>query len=357
MTPLQRRFIRRLLVGALAVLAVLAAADTGLWFFATTRLAHHLAAWQARSHTAGWTLSAGPPQRAGWPLAAAIVLPYPVLAGGATDLPGGLFWQAAQAELSLALLPPWRLTLRVTGPQRFRLATLAEFGFAADRFEVDVPLAPFQRNPGAQAHEAEFSAAGLRAALPTGELAIAAMALHAVTRPADASGEAALTLTGSARAIDLPPLPGGRPWPPGPYIASAAFDTAITGPVPRGSSLAARAASWRDGGGTLVVRHLALAWGPLGLTGSATMALDKRLQPTATAMASLAGYEAPLEALATSGLLAPRVVQAVKGVLGILARPPQDGSPPQVELPVTLQDRTLAAGPFPLLRLQEWVWR
>lgn len=354
MILLRSRFARRLLIGALASLGVLAAADTGLWFFATARLAHELAILQGRGRAAGWTLSAGPPQRAGWPFAAAIVLPDAGLAGGTNDLPGGLFWQAERAALSLALLPPWRLTLRVTGPQRLRLATLAEFGFTADRFELVLPFATLRS--GARARMADVAVAGLSATLPTGELSVSAIALHADTRPVEGSGETALTLTGRAEAIDLPLLPGGRPWPPGPHIAAASFDAVATGPVPRPGSLAARAAAWRDGGGTLLVRHLELGWGKLGLTGSATMALDGRLQPVGTAMVTLTGYDAPLEALASSGLLAPRAVQAIKGVLGILVRPSPDGGARQVDLPVTLRDRVLAVGPFPLLRLPESGW-
>ena len=160
----------------------------------------------------------------------------------------------------------------------------------------------------------------------------------------------------SAEDISLPPLPGGRPWPSGPDIASAAFDAALTGKLPGPGPVAARAAAWRDGGGTLALRHLALRWGKLGLSGSATMGLDDHLQPAGTATAALAGYDATLDALAASGTLAPRAVQAVKAVLAILARPPQGGGPRQVELPVTLHDRTLAAAGFPLLRLPEFLW-
>ncbi len=350
-----RPAVRRLLTGALASLAVLAAADTGLWVFATTRLESELAAWQASRRAAGWTASSGRPNRSGWPLAAAITVPDTVLSGGDADLPGGLSWQAAQAVLSVTVLHPWRLTIRFPGQQHLRLATFPDIGFTAEQFDLVLPLSTSGNDPAAPLPMGDLSAAGLRATLPTGALGIAALALHAATRPAATRGEAALNVTGSAQGITLPPLPGGRPWPPGPDIAAASFDAALTGPLPGPGPVAARAASWRDGGGTLVVRHLLLRWGPLDLSGSATMTLDNHLQPAGAATATLAGYDATLDAIASSGALAPRAVQAIKAVLAILARPAQ-GGPRQVELPVTLRDRTLAAGAFPLLRLPEFLW-
>ena len=358
MSPSPRRSVlRRLLIGGLVGLAVLAAADTGLWFLATSRLADEVTAWQARRQAAGWTVSSGPPVRAGWPLAAAVGLADPVLAGGAADLPGGLSWQASYAELSVSLLRPRRLVLRAGGWQRLRLASLPELGFVADRLEVTVPLDPGRRDAGRPGFAADLAVAGLRADLPGGALKIADLTLHADTWPAAARGEAALTVTGNATVIGLPMLPGGRPWPPGSRIDSAAFEAALTGPWTGAAAIAARVAAWRDAGGTLELRRLAVGWGALGVSGSASMAVDSTLQPIGDATVRLAGYDATLDGVAASGLLAPQTVQAVKGVLAILARPAGEDGTPQVELPVTLQNRTLAIGPFPLLRLAEWVWR
>jgi hypothetical protein len=343
-----RSAMRRLLFGTLVCLVVLAAAHTGLWWLATARLQDNLTAWQAQRRAAGWTTSTGPPARAGWPLAAAIELPDPAIAGGEADLPHGLAWRAEHAELSVALLRPLSLRIRVAGQQHLRLATLPEFGFTADRFELTVPLAP-----GLPSRAIDLAAVGLRAALSTGPLDIATLALRADTRLAS---EAALAVTGSAEAIRLPPLRSGRPWPTGPRIASVSFEGGLTRAWPESGTLAARAATWRDAGGTLEVRRLVLGWGPLGLAASATLAFDPRLQPMGDATARLVGYDTTLDALASSGVLPSRAVQAVEGVLAILVRPPEDGSAPQIELPLTLHDRALAVGPFPLLRLREWVW-
>jgi hypothetical protein len=343
---------RRLLIVALAILAVLAVAHTALWMIATARLQDELAGWQMRRRAAGWTAAAGQPVRAGWPFAAAVRLADPVLAGGDKDVPGGLSWHAGEAELAIALLRPDVLRVRLSGQQRLRLSTLPEFGFAADRFELTIPLNASSADRG----PLDLAATGLQVALSTGALDIAAIALHADTWPAAPPGQAALAVTCTAETINLPPLRHARPWPIGSHIAAASFEAALTGPWPGAGDVALRAASWRDAGGKLEVRRLALAWGALGLSASATAALDEQMQPMGAATARVQGYDAALHALVSSGVLGTRVAQAIGGVLGLLARPAEQGGAPQVEVPITLDNRTLSLGPFPLVRLREWVW-
>ena len=351
-SPPSRSAAHRALLSGLVLLVVLAVADTGLWWFATGRLETELATWQAQRRAAGWAVTAGQPERTGWPLTAAIQVTDVALAGGDADLPGGFAWRATRLELSVALLRPRLLNVRVAGDQRLRFAEVPEFGFTAERFEVAIPL-----DPGVPARSADLAATGLHATPPAGPCDIGTLAVHVDTRPAAAQGENGVILTASAEAIGLPPLPGDRPWPFGPRIASVSLDAALTGPLPGAPDLATRAAAWRDGGGTLVLRRLALGWGPLGLSGSATMALDEHMQPMGAATVRLVGYDATLDALVAAGAMAPRAAVAAKGVLTILARTPEGGGSPRVELPVTLQDRTLTAGRFPLLRLPQWVWQ
>ena len=51
-----------------------------------------------------------------------------------------------------------------------------------------------------------------------------------------------------------------------------------------------------------------------------------------------------------------RSAMAAGAVLALMARP-QPSGPPVVEVPLSLQDRTLSLGRIPLLRLPELVWR
>jgi hypothetical protein len=253
--------------------------------------------------------------------------------------------------VSVALLQPRLLSVRLAGEQRLRLSELPPFTFVATEFELTTPLAP--ASPVASAG---LTASGLRANLPTGPLEIAAVAAEGTLRPDAGKAEDAMTLSGSAEAIGLPPAPDGGPWPLGPRLASVSFDAALSGPLPSAPDLTTRATAWRDDGGRLVVHRLALGWGPLGLSGSATMALDEHMQPTAAATVRLVGYDATLDALASAGAITQHAALAAKAVLALLARRPDGGGAPTVELPLTLEDGTLSAGRFPLLRLPRFVW-
>jgi hypothetical protein len=104
------------------------------------------------------------------------------------------------------------------------------------------------------------------------------------------------------------------------------------------------------------LRKLDIAWGDVRLSGSATLALDPALQPMGAATARIAGYNAALDALVASGVLAPRAAVAARAVLALMARPTESG-PPVVEVPFSLQNRTLSLGRIPLVRFPELVWR
>ena len=134
------------------------------------------------------------------------------------------------------------------------------------------------------------------------------------------------------------------------------MDGALNGPVPRMPGLARRAAAWRDGGGTLELQHVAVGWGPLALTGSATLALDPKLQPMGAGNARIVGYAQSLDALGASGAIPPRAAFAAKALAGLIAATPENGGPSEIDVPLTLQDRTLAIRQFPLARVPSLAW-
>jgi hypothetical protein len=68
------------------------------------------------------------------------------------------------------------------------------------------------------------------------------------------------------------------------------------------------------------------------------------------------GYADTLDALATHGVISKSAATAAKAVLSLLANSPDDGSPPDVEVPLTLQYRTLSMRQIPLVRLPELDW-
>jgi len=328
---------------------VLVTGDTLYWWIAVNNLQHGFVAWVAESRAAGWSEQHSTPTRSGWPLAATLVVPTMSLGNGGPDGPGSLAWNAERLTLRVALLRPDLVEVEPAGRQRLRLAGGREVVFAAGQFSLAVPLQA-QPWPGF----ADLAVDRLRATTPTGDAAVDALRLHVDLRPDAPSGEAALTFALTAEGI-APPQ--GIAALLGPRIASLTAEGALNGSVPAGRSAEEQASAWRDGGGSLEIRRLSLVWGPLDLTASATLALAEQLQPMGAGKARVVGYAETLDALAARAAISRSAAIAAKAVLSLLAHNPEDGSPPDVEVPLKLEFRTLSMRQVPLVRLPEVDWQ
>jgi hypothetical protein len=350
----------RLWLPGLAI-PLLFAAHTLYWRYAVQQLRSGLSCWTEQRRAEGWIVSTGAAVVGGWPLAATISLPNASLKGGDPAIPGGLAWSADRAELRVPLLRPRHLVLSTEGMQHLRLAGGPEIAFTADRLRAELPLLA-----DTPIHTAEILGSNVRISLPSTEgttpertrdqgLTLGLVQAQWEARPAALPGEPALSLHLSVEAISLPP---GERWPLGGRISSLSLEGAVQGPVPNMTlSLAQRAAAWRDGGGTLSIGHMSLGWGPLGLSARATLALDDQLQPMGTGSARLVGYAETLTALAENGVITPHAATAVRALLALIAKVPEEGGQAEVEMPFTLQDRTLSIRQIPLERLPAWVLR
>lgn len=354
---LSRRRVWPWLVAALLAVAVLHGA---LWWAATTRLEQALESTVVRMRADGWTVSHGTPRRAGWPLAAALDVPDVSLAGPVGTIPGGVAWQTPLLRGEWRPLQPRQLLLQAFGTQRLRLGPTASAELTADALQAVLPLVA----PGSP-RQAMLTGTDVRLTGEGWTEAATIAALHVgLEEPgpvrSEGSGpvEAApprRSLHVAAEEITLPALPAGARWPLGPRIATLSLDAAATGPlhVPGGRE---GAEAWRAGGGAFRLERLALAWGPLNLTASATLGLDAALQPAGSGEIALTGYEATLDALVSTGVMNARGAIATKSVLALLARPGAGGGPARVEVPLTLKERVLSAGGFALTRLPPWNW-
>ncbi len=339
---------------AAVLVLVVIAGHTLLWRWAEQRLREGFDGWAQERRAAGWSVQVGEPVESGWPLAAQLVVKQVAVEGGQNDLPGGFAWTAERITLSIGLLRPRLLTVVPDGAQSLRVGSWPAIPYKADALRVEVPL-----EPGMPARAADLFGSGLRAGVPAGRerepraLTVGLLRGHAAARPGAAASEPALTVQASVEAVALPP---GVAWALGPRISSASLEGVLTGPIPRTAGLSRRAMSWRDGGGSLEVERLALGWGPLGLTGSATLALDAHLQPMGTANAKVIGYAESLDVLSAAGALNPRAALAVKALAGLIAATPEGGGPPEVDVPLTLQDRMLSVRQIPITRMPAMQW-
>lgn len=151
-------------------------------------------------------------------------------------------------------------------------------------------------------------------------------------------------------------LPEQADSPLGREIQSVSFASTVIGPLdfdrwPQGLL------RWRDRGGVLEIKRLAAGYGPVSFTGDGTVALDNAGQPEGALTLQVQGLLEAVDAFQSHGLIGPQEALGVKFLWSALARQPQDGGPPVISVPMTVQDRFLAVGPLRLVRLPEIDWR
>lgn len=340
-----------LLVAGLPLLLVLA--DAVFWQVATQQLESGFKAWLSQARSAGWTIKAGTLRTGGWPLATTLTVNDLSIEGARTDIPGGAAWTAETVTLRIALLNPRILEIDAGNRQTLRIADGQTIPFAADRFTLRLLLSgtpvPLSLDVQCSKLQAEISTTGT----PVVPLTIGQFRGHADLNPDAQQGEAAIALSFSLESVGLP---SGFRWPLGPRISAFSVEGAVDGPVPAATDATTAATAWRDGGGSVEIQRLALGWGPLGLAASATLALDDQLQPMGAGNSHVIGYAAALDALASNGSLSRSAATAAKAVLSLLASSGGDDDPPAVDVPLTLQYRTLSMRQVPLLRFPELDW-
>jgi hypothetical protein len=335
---------RRFLIGLLAVIVAVGLASFLVWRWAEGRMAQAFADWQRQMATQGWTVGAGSISRGGWPFSANLIVSDYAMTGGALLIPGGAAYTAGRIVIRLDVRQPGAVQVLASGPQSLRLSGTPALPFFADRLTVTIPVTTDRppTNAGLDASDVRFG--GLAGGLTIGLL----------QAQADWSGTKPTDLRVSAEAITLPP---NIPAPLGPHIASATAEGSFSGSIPAdAASPAQSAAGWRDSGGTVELRRIAVGWGPLGVSGNATVKLDANLQPDVTASLRLVGVEQTVAALAQAHVISARAALAARAVAGLMVDAPEDKGAAGVRVPVTLRDGTVSLGLIPLMTVPNLNW-
>ena len=123
-----------------------------------------------------------------------------------------------------------------------------------------------------------------------------------------------------------------------------------------GDTLKAALSAWRDRGGRLTVTMLDMNYMPLRIAGDGTFALDSALQPVGVFSSRARGVMKTVDTLVDTGLIKSMESVATKLVLAALSKTPEGGGERYLDLPLTLENRTLSAGPFKLLRFHPVRW-
>lgn len=335
------------------IAALLIGAHTAWWLVTERQLQAGLKAWIAERRAAGWTISANKPRSAGWPLAAGLSFRDCSIVGGAAEIPDGFRWRARSVSLFIGLRRPHTLVVQPEGGERLRIGNGPELAYNAWRLTATLPL-----EAEAPPREADIRGTNMRVGVvaeggaESRTAAIGLMRVRIGWDPMAGVRSPAVAVEGSAEAIVLP---AHIRWPLGSHISSVTLAATLDGPLPAGNDAAVRARAWRDAGGVIEMRNLALGWGPLGLTANASLGLDDRLQLVGSGTARVIDYPQTLDRLAANGSISPQAAGAAKAVLGLLAEQGEDGGG-TVELPLRLEDGRVSVGQIPLARapLLDW---
>jgi hypothetical protein len=327
--------------------AVVAVVYSVSWLGTAFFLKHQAAAWIALQQTNGLTIQSEPLDIGGFPGR------IHVAARAVSATSSGWAWRADKVRLKAWPLGLWRFTIDVSGRQS--LMDEVPAWLTADTMEMALRL-----DLNGRLREAVLTAAGVNAGLLEGQslsrLQSGTVALDLLKPEAPTADSPTLPVT-SRIAVDLKglALPLPLPSPLDQPIERAAATVEITGPVMDGP-LPQVLEAWRSGGGTVEVREAVLSWPPLHMSGNGTVALDNTLQPEGAFSLKFQGGVETLDAFAAGGVMARDEAEIAKMGLTLLSRRSVDGAP-EINVPLTLQDRRLSAGPVTLMTLPEIAWR
>ncbi len=283
------------------------------WHFATTRMEAELATWRQAREAEGWRIRHAPPERAGFPLNAALRLRDVVV-----DTPSRLGWQADRVTLRLGVADLAAAHVEVAGAQGLRHASGVTPVFA-EGLRLRTLLADGTTTAAADRLSAEgFSAQAVTGLLSDLQLELAAARLEAP---------------------GLPP------------VEDAALAARVNLP------LHATAAQWQEAGGQLRVDRLEFRSGNVQAQFSGQFSLDRALQPEGYGGLSVTNASDAVAVLSSAGLISNDLVRPLRVLVTFSSRVPPEGGPPRLDVPIELRNRRLIAARMPLVSFPPLDWR
>lgn len=334
-------------IAAIAVAAVVAAggAYTAYWYAAAAGVRAGIDRWADQRRAAGWEVAMGRPQLGGFPFRIDVVIDGAKIAG--PESAARWRWMPPSIRASVRPWAPQQVSVDAHGTHSIDTGD----GILTARLaEADGDLVA-----GAGAlRDAVVRFAGIDLSLPDGsKLTAGSLILHLQAQsPIDEAGPDSGT-RGTGLAFDARTLvlPDGWKLPLGPAVDRLSVDAIVAGTVDPRGSVPEILGRWRDAGGALEVKALAVDWRALKLRAGGTFALDENLQPQGAATAEIDGIDPTADALIAAGMIDAKTAFAAKVANRALTL---GGGP--ARLPVTIQNQQLYLGPVPLLRLKPVRW-
>lgn len=337
---------RRILIGIAAGLALAALSLALAWYLAAQALAQGVQRWTEERRKEGYLIGHDEPRIGGFPFALTLSLTRPVV-----EAPAGAWrWEGPTVEGQAWLWNP--LSVRITVPGSHAIALRQNGRTRSFDFDTEQAAGTIDLRSGGTVERLNLHLARSRLVERGGEtLEIGDVKLRAVSEPPEAAEpRVKFDLRLSQMVLPQTPRPAlGR------KLARAHIEGEFRGPLPSGP-LKEAMARWRDAGGVLDIARLDLRWGPLGLAGDGTVALDGEMRPLAAATVTLRGLAETLDRLVAAGLVRQQDAGLAQVMVAALARPPEGGGPPEVTGPITVQDGYLFLGPVQLVKLPPIEW-
>jgi hypothetical protein len=350
---------RRLLIGLVVILAV-SAAVVVFWHYASDAFRDGIENWVTARRAEGIQANYGSLVMRGFPFRLQATLREPVLSrpvpGSGASLGRDLVWEWRGSEIAVSV-QPWnlnRVDLRFPGTNQITVpfgdrgrTVFAAAGRANATLDLD-------RSGMPASVDLDLSDLDLLSEDGNESVAVAGMELSAVSHSFDTPTHqnATFDLSVASRGVELP-----KQWNPplGSFVSLLECQASLMGMIPPGPPEQA-AKSWRDEGGTIEVHRLHLEWGPLQIEAGGTLALDSNLQPIGALSAIVRGFSETIDALVAGGMVQPGDGSTAKQVLGLLAKTPKHGGPPEITVPVTLQNGWIYVGPAALAQVSPISW-
>jgi hypothetical protein len=334
--------MRRIIIGLLALIVLLAGAYCGYWYYTANNLRAGIDPWAEAQRAEGYDLH--------WDAVAVGGFPFTIrlrFDNFYISAPKPLPYQASGPSMVFEAAP-WNLQQwRFTAPSGAKLElVLAAAGFDAEGLKGDVTL-PLDPEGALDIDALNLTGHGAADGLTIAELR--AGISQPATPPAsdrDTFLDLSFTLTNIGLPQGLPPF--------GNTIQEIAATAAINGAFTPGP-LATALSDWRDRGGSIELQDLHVHWDALDASANGTCALDARLQPIAALTATLKGQDAVVDAAVAGGTLSAQNGELAKAVLGLLAKPGPDGQK-QITAPITVQDNRFYIGPAAVARVPPINW-